>query len=1147
MKESDSLYSQIRNVMFFLEDADGGLWLSTYGDGLYHYDRSKEVFRKKLPVQEHPDSLANFVLGMFLDQGGLYWLFTQGGLFHYDRKADTIGYTGIPFSVLWNNANNTEDFNLAEPGDGSVWMAGNTSGFYTGESAGLYKYDPSTREFQNFRHNPGDPSSLNSNKVSHVISDEQGNLWIATFGGGLNLLRGPGYDVFEHFRHDPADPNSIFSDTLTTIIKDASGILWIGGIAGFSRLDPGNMNFDSYRIRPSEFSYSSGISRSSISRIRLDREGHGWFMLFGSQGLLHFNPASGDLYQYIDVQSDNTGLAGTSRLFELVADRSGFVWAMTEGALNQVEKQPAKPFHLYRSIPTIPGTLSHSDVKSLMFDAEGTLWVGTIGPVLNRCSGLIENLPGPFIHYPLYNELRSPDMVMSMLENDRKSLWIGTYHGLYHFDKNSGEYKSFSAVSKIQSVLDEALVDGIFQDSKGWTWFATRRDGMFIYNPEANAVRNYGSPSNFTDSLPRYTNMSFSEDVKGDLWFGNFSFGITRLPASERSKIFSPEKPFFERFRNDPGNPSSLSSDQVVDVVHDSKNRLWIGTTDGLNLYDPDRHAFHTFRETDGLPDDCIFGILEDDHGNLWVSTLNGICKIETAEGTGRETIQSIRSYGAYEGIAKPVFNEHSRCKSPDGWMYFGGIYGLTVFHPDSIRENTIPPPVYITDIRINDLDIRQYGKPLIDRSIHETKNIRLPFRENFLSLEFVALNYISPEKCRYRYRMEGLDNDWVEAGERRFAEYRDLKPGSYTFRVMACNEDGYWNEEGASIGITINSPWYRTIPAYLGYLVLILLAGYGFMRWRTWQLRKEKEELDALVKERTSVIENQNREILNVNTQLEEQKEELEQQTEELKQQKEELQSTLNRLEETQEQLIQSEKLAALGGLVAGVAHEINTPVGISVTAASNLAEETKVMAEKYKTNKISKADFKEYLSTANQSARLILANMERTAQMVQSFKLVSADQSTGEKRRVVLRTYVEDIIRSLYPRLKGRKIAIVMDIDPNLEVESYPGAISQIFTNLILNSLVHGYAENEKGDVTIEAALRDGKLELNYSDSGKGVEPSNLNKIFDPFFTTNKKVGTGLGLHIVYNLVTQKLNGTIGFESKPGEGVRFNILIPV
>ena len=203
--------------------------------------------------------------------------------------------------------------------------------------------------------------------------------------------------------------------------------------------------------------------------------------------------------------------------------------------------------------------------------------------------------------------------------------------------------------------------------------------------------------------------------------------------------------------------------------------------------------------------------------------------------------------------------------------------------------------------------------------------------------------------------------------------------------------------------------------------------------------------------------------------------------------------------------------------------------------------------MAEKFKTNKISRAEFKEYLSTANQSAKLILANMERTVEMVQSFKMVSAVQVTGEKRRVVLRSYMEDIIRSLYPKLKDKKIEISIDIDEKLVLNSFPGAWSQVLTNLLLNSLVHGFEGRDDGIISLKAKKDKQLIVIEYSDNGRGIPQENVPRIFDPFFTTNKKAGTGLGLHIVFNTVTLKLGGSIRCESRIGRGTTFFITLPM
>jgi signal transduction histidine kinase len=704
----------------------------------------------------------------------------------------------------------------------------------------------------------------------------------------------------------------------------------------------------------------------------------------------------------------------------------------------------------------------------------------------------------------------------------------------------------------------------IYEDQRKIFWIAASTGGINIFHPESGQfiwIKN--EPGNFlSETLDNV--IVINEDRSGNMWFGSFRFGLSRLELSKGltdsiNLIFAGEVSRdnlnfrFNTFRNDPFDPYSLSGNNINDIYTDKSGRLWVGTTNGLSLFDEANENFYSYTESDGLPDNCIFGILEDDHGNLWLSSRKGICKVVLKDGIGPDLIQSIQIYRKEDGLQGDIFFENTCYKTDDGWMYFGGIHGFTVFHPDSIKENHVVPPVYITDIKINNESVHSPEYSFLDAGLFETEKIELSHKQNFLAFEFVALNYSNAEQNQYKYIMEGLDKGWVEAGTRRYAEYRDLKPGEYVFHVLGSNDDGVWNEEGASVGIIIHPPWYRTILAYVFYVILLVFLILVIIRWRTFRLKKENIKLDGLVKERTKVIEEQNEEIRATNAELEEQKEEimatntrLEEQKEELEQQKEELQITLDQLKETQAQLIQSEKLAALGSLVAGVAHEINTPVGISLTAASSLEEETGRMAGLYKEDKISRADFKDYLNTANQSAKLILSNMQRTADMVQSFKQVSVDQSTAQQRKFLLKSYTEDVIRSLYPRLKNRKIHITLDMNEKLELDSYPGAFSQIITNLVLNSLTHGFDEKDKGKIEIMAKLDGDRLNLEYSDNGKGIPKENLSKIFEPFFTTNKKLGTGLGLHIVYNLVTQKLNGSIECHSELEKGAMFIIKIP-
>lgn len=256
------------------------------------------------------------------------------------------------------------------------------------------------------------------------------------------------------------------------------------------------------------------------------------------------------------------------------------------------------------------------------------------------------------------------------------------------------------------------------------------------------------------------------------------------------------------------------------------------------------------------------------------------------------------------------------------------------------------------------------------------------------------------------------------------------------------------------------------------------------------------------------------------------------------------ELSRTLDHLRTTQNQLVEAEKMAALGGLVAGVAHEINTPVGIGVTAASLLENKTTDFREIYSSGKMKRSDLEKYLDTAEQSSRMLLKNLNRAAELIQSFKQVAVDQSSEEKRIFTLKAYLEEILISLRPTLKRTQHAIEINGDDSLRLDSYPGAFSQIVTNLVMNSLMHAYKPDEWGRLTFDFKQEKGRIIFEYADNGHGIPKENLSKIFDPFFTTKRgQGGSGLGLHIIYNLVTQKLGGTIRCESEVDKGTKFII----
>lgn len=265
---------------------------------------------------------------------------------------------------------------------------------------------------------------------------------------------------------------------------------------------------------------------------------------------------------------------------------------------------------------------------------------------------------------------------------------------------------------------------------------------------------------------------------------------------------------------------------------------------------------------------------------------------------------------------------------------------------------------------------------------------------------------------------------------------------------------------------------------------------------------------------------------------------------TEELEEANEELQITIDNLKQTQNQLIESEKLASLGSLVAGVAHEINTPVGIGLTGITHLLEETQDIVKLYKQDEMSQESFEHYLKVCEEISNLVNTNLKRTAQLVKSFKQISVDQTSEEIREFNLKEYIQEILFSLSNITKKTKIDININGDDDIIINSYPGALSQIITNLIINSIRHAYEKGEKGEININFRQRTGFIHLEYTDDGRGIKQEDISKIFDPFFTTNRQAGnTGLGLNIIYNIVTNTLDGAISCESKEGEGVKFII----
>jgi ligand-binding sensor domain-containing protein len=446
--------------------------------------------------------------------------------------------------------------------------------------------------------------------------------------------------------------------------------------------------------------------------------------------------------------------------------------------LNKVDLKPKK-FRLYQKKINNPFSLSENYIRAIEGDKEGNIWIGTLIGGLNRFDIKEEK----FYHYKKEsgNNYSSPNdnNVWSLCIGKDNFIWIGTNKGLNKYDPVTKKFSYYVHDEKDVLSLSENTVRAIFQDSKGNIWAGTE-GGLNKFDRSTGKFKRYVKGSGST-SISDNTVWKILEDDNGYLW----------LATNDGLNRFDPYTGTFRVFRKDPANPKTISHNGIRTIFIDKKRNLWAGTQNGLNRYDEQTETFVRYDEANGLPNAFIYGILEDDGGNLWLSTNKGLCCFNYEVG-------HIRNFDIYDGLQDYEFNTNACYKSASGEMYFAGPGGLNRFHPEKLLFNKFSPAIEITAINILD-------KPLVsDTEIVELKHISLDYFENILSFEFSSLDFTFPSRNQYAYMMEGFNKDWVNCGNTRFTNYTNLDPGEYTFKVKGTNSDGIWNENYDSVKITI-------------------------------------------------------------------------------------------------------------------------------------------------------------------------------------------------------------------------------------------------------------------------------------------------------------------------------------------------------
>jgi signal transduction histidine kinase/ligand-binding sensor domain-containing protein len=510
-----------------------------------------------------------------------------------------------------------------------------------------------------------------------------------------------------------------------------------------------------------------------VSETFTDHEGHSWTFRIGRR-----------LTRYVEYLS--SGHSAELSFSEIYEDREKNLWLGTEGeGIFQLERQSIQGF-------TKEQGLVDRNVYPIFQDHSGAVWIGA------WISGLSRFANGTFKNYTTANGLLN-GLATAIWEDRNNQIWVGTRGGLALF--KGGRFHRPSGFS----VLDTVIVQAIYQDRHAVLWFGTT-DGLFVYDN--------GNLQRFTshNGLAADDVRSFVEDKQGDLWIGGYG-GLTRFHKGK-----------FTHWTEHDGLPSN----NIRSLLEDSAGTLWIGTYDGgLGRFKDGR--FTRFTMKDGLFNNGVFQILEDVHGNFWISCNRGIYRVskqelnEFAEGK-RSTVTSM-AYGKADGMLNAECNGGvwpAGIKTADGKLWFPTQNGVAVVDPNAVRYNPIPPPVVIESLTAD-----RQGLPVSDVA-------RIPSDKENLEIQYTALSFINPKEIHFKYRLEGLDSKWVDAGTRRIADYSHLPPGRYRFHVIAENSDGVWNTDGGTLAITVLAPFYRT----WGFLtfVLIMCVALAAIAWN-WRI----------------------------------------------------------------------------------------------------------------------------------------------------------------------------------------------------------------------------------------------------------------------------------------------------------------------
>jgi len=1077
----------------------------------FAFNQVEPYFESVGDAETIPD---NNVSALAQDKVGFLWIGTPDGLIRYD------GYRFRAYRSTNNDAlGSGSDFvrSMLVARDGRLWVGTNADG--------VSVVEPISGAIERIRASNSQLPGLSNATVRALAEDKRGAIWIGT-REGLDYWEPRTGQIRQH-RQRLGSSTSAADEHITALMVDAQGVLWVGSLGGLSfRRSPD----DAFSRFEASDENSPNLHDEQVQSL-LELSNGSIIIGTARSGSFALDPRRAEL-QHIPVGTDTKAIQPA--VMSLLEPKPGLLWLGVFGGIDVVDTKNMRLLRQIRPDPSVVSSLAHDQVRTMLRDHSGQVWVGGYGGGLQRHDPGNEAI-AVLRHSPSRADSLSSPSISSVLELRDGNIWVGTRgNGVDVWNRTRGVIAGYRPAPDDPKSLRNGVISSLAQTANG-TIFVGSIDGLHRFDAQTQSFAHFGVEQGLPDVYVR----KLLASPAGELWIGTDA-GLAWLASD--GIVHSVTATDGANLRIDI-NALELAPD----------GQVWVGSSAGLYAVAPNTRTLSAkalnLADGTGLGQLSMLGLLVDHTGQLWADTPVGLYRVrmsgpdavvlepvssrlgKTGQPFGANLLEdqqgriwsqgfvydpradSLYELGRADGADFGTAWFRAYTKTSDQMLLFGGSKGLMVVDPTRFRRWDFKPQLVVTEAKV--------GSELVVLNLAGEGFSVSPEQRGF-SVEFSALDFTAPQLNRYEYQLEGFDSQWVATdASRRVASYNSLSPGSYVLRIRGSGRTGNMSPHELAIPVRIIPAYWQTWWFMCAVFGILVAASIIILRLNARRIRHRAEQLERIVAQRTG----------------------------ELTLAKEGAEVALEQLRSAQIELVAREKMASLGQLVAGVAHEINTPLGVALTASSYLNERSEELRRTLESGRMQRSELAAFMDSTREASGIIHQNLARAAELVRSFKQVSVDRSSDDRRHFNLRDSLRAVVSSMELTWKRRPISLELDCDDLIELDSFPGALGQVMTNMIQNALLHAFDDLRAGNMRISASLsNEQNVKISFEDNGNGIGAGELARIFEPFYTTRRSQGgSGLGLHIVYNLVTVKLGGRIEAHSEPGIGMRFVLTVPL